>query len=134
VIAIAAAISLGAAGQRTFPHGTCDREGKRLLGQKPVRRDGSGRVPPTLRQVQPKYPEVPPGTSVSGIWMAEALIDSSGKVTEVWPLRELRFTPPFPAFNMAITEAIRQWKFEQLFIDGKPVPLCTVVTVHINWQ
>ncbi len=104
VIVIAAAISLGAAGQRTFPQGTCDREGKRLLGQKPVRRDRSGRVRPTLRPGSAANTrQVPPGTSGSGIWMAEALIDTSGKVTEVWPLRELRFTPPFPAFNMAIT-------------------------------
>ena len=34
--------------------------------------------------------------------LGEALIDSAGKVVRVWPLREIQFAPPMPAYNAAI--------------------------------
>ena len=85
-----------------------------------------------LRDVQPKYPELPPGTLGSGMWLGEALIDSSGKVPRVWSRREVRLVPPVPAFTDAITDAVRQWEFEPVVGKGKAVPVCMVVTVHIH--
>jgi len=121
-------------GEPVMRHSVCDREAEKLLGQKPVRVGGSVPAPKKLRDVQPKYPELPPGTVGSGMWLGEALIDSSGKVVRVWPHREVRFVPPFPAFNDAITDAVKQWEFERIVVKGKAVPVCMVVTVHINWQ
>ena len=122
------------AGKPAIRPGVCDREAEKLLGQKPVRVGGSVPAPKKLRDVQPKYPELPPGTWGSGMWIGEALIDGSGKVARVWPLREVRLVPPFPAFTDAITDAIRQWEFEPVVVKGKPVPVCTVVTFNIHWQ
>jgi len=99
-----------------------------------VRIRGSVRAPKKIRDVRPNYPEAPAGTVGSGIWIGEALINNSGKVVGVWPLREVEFTPPFPSFNSAITDAIRQWEFEPLLVQGKPAPVCMTVTVTINWQ
>lgn len=66
--------------------------------------------------------------------MGEALVNNSGKVVRVWPIREIEFKPPFPLFNSAITDAIRHWEFEPLTVQGAPAPVCMTVTVHIDWQ
>ena len=114
--------------------GVCEREGESLLGQKPVRVGGTIAAPKKLRDVSPKFPELPSGTTVGGIWLGEALVDTSGKVSRVWPIREIRVKPPFPAFNNAIPDAIRQWEFEPQLVQGKSVPGCMTVTVNINLQ
>jgi TonB family protein len=112
----------------------CEREAEKLVGQKAVRIGRSVRAPKKLRDVPPKYPELPPGTQASGMWLGEILINNSGKITRVWALREVRFVPPFPAFNNAITDAIQQWEFEPLLVQGKSVPVCVTVTMNINWK
>jgi outer membrane biosynthesis protein TonB len=114
--------------------GVCEREAEKLVGQKAVRIGRSMRAPKKLRDVPPKYPELPPGTQASGVWLGEILINDSGNIARVRPLREIRFVPPFPAFNNAITDAIRQWEFEPLHVQGKAMPVCMTVTVNINWK
>ena len=114
--------------------GVCEREAEKLVGQKAVRIGRSVRAPKKLRDVPPTYPELPPGTQASGVWLGEMLINNSGKIARVWTLREVRFVPPFPAFNNAITDAIQQWEFEPLLVQGKAMPVCTTVTININWQ
>lgn len=114
--------------------GVCEREAEKLVGQKAVRIGRSVRAPKKLRDVPPKYPELPPGTVGSGVWLGEVLIDNAGKVAHVWPIREVKFVPPFPAFNNALTDAMRQWEFEPLLVQGKPTAFCMTVTVNINWQ
>jgi hypothetical protein len=114
--------------------GVCEREAEKLVGQKAVRIGRSVRAPKKLRDVPPKYPEQPPGTVGSGVWLGEVLINNAGKVAHVWPIREVKFVPPFPAFNNAITDAMQQWEFEPLLVQGKPAAFCMTVTVNINWQ
>jgi hypothetical protein len=99
--------------------GVCDREAEQLLGRKAVRIGRSARAPKKLRHVPPNYPELPPGTQASGAWLGEILSDNSGKVARVWALREVRFEPPFPAFNNVIKDAIQQWEFQALLAKGK---------------
>jgi hypothetical protein len=112
----------------------CEREAERLVGQKAVRIGRSVRAPKKLRDVPPKYPEQPPGTVGSGVWLGEVLINNAGKVAHIWPIREVKFVPPFPAVNNAITDAMQQWEFEPLLVQGKPTAFCMTVTVNINWQ
>ena len=114
--------------------GVCEREAEKRVGQKAIRIGRSVRAPKRLRHVPPKYPELPPGTVGSGMWIGEVLINNTGKVAHVWPIREVTFVPPFPAFNNANTEAIQQWEFEPLLAQGKPTAFCMTVTVNINWQ
>jgi TonB family protein len=114
--------------------GVCVREGAKFVGMTPVR-VGKGRAEPKkLRNTTPRYPELPLGTRGSGGWMGEFLLDPEGSVAQVWTIREVSFSPPFPPFNQAIVDAIKQWKFEPLIVRGKPVPVCTSVTVGINWS
>jgi hypothetical protein len=126
--------SSGSRAQAGDRSGVCEREAEKLLGQKAVRIGRSARAPKKLRHDPPNYPELPPGTQASGVWLGEILIDNSGQIARVWALREVRFVPPFPAFNNAIADAIQQWQFEPLLVQGKATPACMIVTINRNWQ
>lgn len=113
--------------------GVCEREAAELLGQKTVSIGGSIRPPKKLRSVAPKYPELPSGTTGSGMWIGEVLVNNAGKVAHVWPIREVTLKPPFPAFNNAIVDAIRGWEYEPVLVDGKPSPFCMTVSTNIHF-
>ena len=66
--------------------------------------------------------------------MGAVLIDTNGKVSRVWALREVQFRPAFPEFNEAIAAAVRQWVFEPPEVDGQTVPVCMAVTITVDWQ
>jgi hypothetical protein len=69
-----------------------------------------------------------------GMWIGEVPIDTSGKVAQIWSIREVEFTPPFPPFSRAITDAIRHWAYEPSLVQSKAIASCMTVTVNINWQ
>ena len=112
----------------------CEREGARFVGSKPrVLREWQ-RPPKKVRDVRPTYPELPSGTRSSGMWLGEILLDTHGKVSHIWTIRQARLTPPFPAFNNAIFDAVRQWQFEPFVVESEARPLCMTVSVNINWR
>ena len=91
------------------------------------------RAPKKVRDVKPTYPEVPNGTTrSSGMWIGEILLDTHGKVRRVWTIRQARLTPPFPAFNNAILDAVRQWQFEPFVVESQARPICLTVSVKID--
>ena len=114
--------------------GVCEREGAKIAGMKPVRPGQSIRAPKKVRNVKPSYPELPRGTTGSGMWAGEVLLDTNGNVSHVWAIRKVRLTPDLPTFNQAIVDAIEQWQFEPLIVDGSRAAVCMPVTVNINWQ
>jgi outer membrane biosynthesis protein TonB len=115
-------------------YGFCQLDAPKITGQKPVQITGKIRAPKKIHHVSPKYPAFPPETTARGVWIGEALIDTAGKIARVWTIREVEITPPFPAFNAAIVNAIRQWEFEPLVVDGVRLPVCMTVTVNIDWE
>ncbi len=112
----------------------CEREAAKFVVSTPVRVDKGVRAPKKLRDARPRYPKLPAGTRASGMWIGEMLLDTKGKVSEVWAIREVQFTSPFPAFNKAIVDAIRHWEFEPVVVKGRPTPACMTVSVNINLQ
>jgi hypothetical protein len=112
----------------------CDAASEKLFGRLPARVSVGMKEPKKLKHVTPQYPEVPPGTRGTGVWLGEALIDPEGRVRKVSVLRDLKFEPPFPAVSVAIADAILQWKYTPTNIDGKPVPVCMTVSVNIHWR
>ena len=114
--------------------GVCMREGQKLVGVSPVLIGKSVRQPKKVRNVTPKYPELPLGTTGSGRWIGEVLLDVRGKIVAVWTIHEADLTPPFPAFNQAIVDAIRRWEFEPLMVNERATPACTTVAVMIHWS
>jgi|ERR1051325_5225721 hypothetical protein len=112
--------------------GVCEREAEKLLGQKPVRIGGSIPAPNKVRSVPPHYPELPHGTTGSGMWIGEVLIDKTGKAARVWPIREVILKPAFPIFNQAIVDSVGSAEYEPVLLNGAPTPFCMTVTVSIE--
>jgi hypothetical protein len=110
----------------------CEREGATFVGSMPRILREWQRPPKKVRDVRPTYPELPPGTRSSGVWIGEILLDTHGKVIHIWTIRQARLTPPFPAFNNAILDAVRQWQFEAFVVPSHARPVCMTVTVNSN--
>jgi hypothetical protein len=111
----------------------CEREGAAIVGSKPEILGRGRRSPKKVRNVVPAFPELPSGTRGSGIWIGELLLDAGGKVRHIWTIRQPRITPPLPAFNRAILDAVRHWRFEPFIVASRATPLCLTVTVSIHW-
>jgi hypothetical protein len=114
--------------------GVCMRNGSKVVGAMPHAISARVRLPKKVRDVRPQYPDLPVGTTGSGAWSGEFLLDATGAVVTVWVTREPRLTPPFPPFGQAIVDAIKQWKFEPLIVNGRDVPACVPVTIGIHWS
>lgn len=112
----------------------CEREGATFVASKPRMLREWQRPPKKVRDVRPTYPELPAGTRSSGMWIGEILLDTHGKVSHIWTIRQPRLTPPFPAFNNAIFDAVRQWRFEPFVVESRARPICMTVSVGINWR
>ena len=110
------------------------RDGEKLAGEAPVLAGKAARPPRKILDAPVKFPEQPAGTVGSGVWIGEVLIGRDGKVLRVWPIREVRFTPPFPSFNAAIVDAAKRSVYEPVTVDSRAVPFCMTMTVNINWR
>jgi hypothetical protein len=131
---VAATDALIAAPQRNpeIPPLRCAEESRKRLDSEAVSITGDIEPPKKLVDASPDYPEPPPGTIFSGIWIGEALVGSDGLVVDAWALREPKIDPPFPQFNDAILEAIKKWEYEPVTVGDERVPVCMVVTVIID--
>ncbi len=89
----------------------------------PVRVIGEIKPPRLLKQFNPRYPEIARQARVEGLVIVEAETDVSGHVQNVKILRSI------PLLDQAAIDAVRQWIYEPLMIDGKPrgaIFTCTV--------
>jgi hypothetical protein len=109
------------------------REGGRLAGARPVSIATLKHSPKKVFDVRPSFSPLPLTVRGSGSWTGEVLLDQRGGVTHVWPIHEPRLTSPVPAFNAAIVDAVRQWRFEPVLVNAQPAPACLLVTVSIDW-
>jgi outer membrane biosynthesis protein TonB len=114
--------------------GVCERETRNVVARRPQRTGGKIFAPKKIRGAHPKFPALPPGTRLGGVWVGEVLVDATGKVARVWTVRPFKITPPFPPFNKSVVDAIRQWEYEPLRIDNESLPFCMTVTTNINLQ
>jgi protein TonB len=97
--------------------GTADEYDKAL-------RVGSKIAAPTkLVHVDPVYPEVARAAKVQGVVIVEARIEADGTVSDVKILRSI------PLLNQAALDAVRQWVFRPVLLNGAPVPVIMTVTV-----
>ena len=99
----------------------------RLVGEpvEPVVRAAGDIKPPKLvRRIEPDYPEIARQARVEGIVILEATTDVYGRVTGVRVLRSI------PLLDAAAVDAVRQWVYEPLVINGRPRPVTFTVTVR----
>jgi protein TonB len=89
-----------------------------------VRAIGDVKPPRLVRRIEPAYPEIARQARVEGVVILEATTDVFGRVSAVRVLRSI------PLLDEAALDAVRQWVYEPLVINGRPHPVTFTVTVR----
>jgi TonB family protein len=94
------------------------------VAQQPVRVGGNIAPPERIKYVQPAYPQAAKDAHVSGIVIAEIVVDETGKVTDATLLRSIHL------LDEAVLDAVKQWRYRPTMLNGQAVPVIMTVTVN----
>ena len=94
----------------------------------PVRIGGQITAPALVHRVEPQYPEVAVRAHVAGSVLLEASVDTEGRVESVRVLRSIGL------LNNAAVEAVKQWRYSPLVLNGIPTPFILTVTLNFSIQ
>lgn len=92
----------------------------------PVRVGGGIPAPKLITRVPPAYPPLAKAAQVQGVVVLEAVIDPTGHVARVKVLHG------HPLLDSAAIEAVSQWIYEPVLLQGKPIPVILTVTVRFT--
>jgi protein TonB len=92
----------------------------------PVRVGGQITTPALVKRVEPTYPPVAVAAKLTGTVILEVIVDEQGGVRDVTVLRSVG------ALDRAAIEAVKQWQYTPLVLNGIPTPF--VVTVTLNFS
>ena len=82
--------------------------------------------PKLVKDVRPIYPKEAAKAGIEGVVIMEATTDTYGRVADVKVLRSI------PALDQAAVDALKQWVYEPMIVDGKPRPVVFTVTMRFN--
>jgi protein TonB len=91
-----------------------------------VRVGGDISAPRLIRRVAPEYPPLAVSAQIQGIVILEATVDATGVVTDARVLRS------HSVLDEAAIDAVRQWRYEPLLLNGQPTPFVLTVTVSFS--
>ena len=80
------------------------------------------RPPKLIKIVEPDYPEEAEKARIEGVVILEATTDIYGKVIDTKILRSV------PELDQAAIDAVRQWVYEPMIIDGEPQGVTFTIT------
>jgi TonB family protein len=98
----------------------------KIDGEFPLRVGGNIEPPKKIRDVRPVYPPEALAGGLEGAVIVELMIDREGKV------RNGRVLKSVPGLDHAALEAVRQWEFEPVLLNGAPKPVMMVVTLNFS--
>jgi len=93
----------------------------------PVRIGGLIHEPALMHRIEPVYPSFASVSQITGLVILEAVVDEAGCVQSITVLRSRH-----PLLDNAAMDALRQWRYTPLVLDG--VPLSFVLTVTFNFS
>jgi protein TonB len=91
-----------------------------------VRVGGEIQAPALVHRVEPIYPDLAVHAKIEGVVILEAVVDQEGRVEDARVLRSVRF------LDSAALEAVRQWRYSPLLLNGKPSRFVVTVTVSFR--
>ena len=91
-----------------------------------VRVGGNIRAPKLVHEVHPVYPELAIQARLSSLVILEARVATDGRVESVKVLRGS------PLFDEAAMEAVKEWRYQPLLLNGQPTEFIVTVTVAFN--
>ncbi|HVR70073.1 MAG TPA: energy transducer TonB [Vicinamibacteria bacterium] len=93
-----------------------------------VRIGGKLVAPKRVQGVAPAYPELAVQSGISGHAVVDAHVDVNGRV------KSARFVSGNPLFEQAALDAVRQWRYQPLLLNGVPCEFMLVVTMNFNLE
>jgi len=121
---VAGGVAGGVQGGIAKTVGALDIQAEKEFEGDAVRAVGDVKPPKLLKVVEPVYPEVARKAQVEGVVILEARTDQDGNVENARILRSI------PLLDQAAIDAVKQWKYEPLVIDGKSRKVLFTVTVR----
>jgi periplasmic protein TonB len=100
-----------------------------VTARAPVRIGGQITAPALLHRVEPKYPDVAAIAQLSGMVILEAVVNTEGCVESVKILRSRHLL-----LDKASEEALRQWRYSPLVLNGIPASFVLTVTFNFSVQ
>lgn len=92
----------------------------------PVRVGGEIKAPALIARVDPEYPALAQAAHLEGLVILEATVDTSGHVESVKVLRSAGL------LDRAAIDAVKQWQYSPLRLNGRPTPFVLTVTVDFH--
>lgn len=91
--------------------------------------NGAMTEPVAIDRVPPKYPPQAREEKVTGVVVADLVIDEVGAVRDV-----LIQESPSDLLSAAAIDALEQWRFQPAVMDGEPVAVRYIVTIKFNLE
>jgi protein TonB len=92
----------------------------------PIRTGGELKAPALIKRVPPVYPPLAVSAEIEGTVILEATVGKDGRVEDVRVLRSVG------VFDRAAINAVRQWEYAPLLLNGTPERFILTVTVSFN--
>jgi TonB family protein len=92
----------------------------------PLRAGGEIQPPRLIREIKPVYPELALRARIEGVVIVEILVDARGNVKDAKVLSSI------PLLDQAALDAVKQWKYEPIVVDGKARDVIATVTVEFS--
>jgi protein TonB len=92
----------------------------------PVRIGGNIQAPALVKRVEPTYPDLALMAKVTGLVILEATVGADGSVESVRVLRSVKF------LDQAAVDAVKQWKYSPLILNGTATPFVLSVTLNFS--
>jgi len=92
----------------------------------PVRIGGAIKAPGLVKRVEPVYPDIALMAKVGGTVILEAIVGADGSVESVKVLQSVKF------LDQAAIDAVKQWRYSPLVLNGVPVPFVLTVTLSFR--
>jgi len=106
--------------------GGVSTEEQREFEKGAVRAVGNIKPPKLVKAVDPIYPEKARKAQVEGLVILEARTDEKGNVEDAKVLKSI------PVLDQAAIDAVKQWKYEPMVINGKPQKIVFTLTVNFR--
>ncbi len=89
----------------------------------PLRVGGNVQAARIINRVQPEYPEEARRIGISGTVRLHVIVAKDGS------MKQLEVMSGHPLLQQAALDAVRQWRYQQTFLNGSPVEVDTTIDV-----
>jgi TonB family protein len=98
------------------------------VSHEPVRIGGQVSAPALVKRVEPVYPAIAQLAAIDGIVILDAIVDEHGRIQSVKVLRG------HPLLAKAATQAVEQWEYEPLKLNGSPTAFELTVSLWFHFD